>query len=271
MHPREEAHADRLPDPEVPDPRVEKLQLADWRRRIFELYAQVRSLALTDPEAAWNLWRETRERLYRGYPSSPVLPDGRAAFAARYFAYDPGLRFELPVQADQSPQPDDRMGEARFGLGAGLREGRAAGQGGGLGAGQGGGLSEGLGAGLVAGLALPISLGQPIWFDRIGWLDVPFESGVRRLALFWLPEYAGGLFLPFRDATNGAETYGGGRYLIDSSKGADLGGDPIRGTVIVDFNFAYQPSCAFDPRWSCPLSPPENRLDLEVRAGERLN
>jgi len=40
--------------------------------------------------------------------------------------------------------------------------------------------------------------------------------------------------------------------------------------VIVDFNFAYQPSCAFDPRWSCPLSPPENQLDLPIRAGERL-
>jgi uncharacterized protein (DUF1684 family) len=80
----------------------------------------------------------------------------------------------------------------------------------------------------------------------------------------------GRLFIPFRDATNGDETYAAGRYLLDTAKGADLGGDPERGTLIVDFNFATQPSCAFDPRWACPLAPPENRLDLAIRAGERL-
>lgn len=64
--------------------------------------------------------------------------------------------------------------------------------------------------------------------------------------------YAGGLFLPFRDATNGRETYGAGRYLLDAAKSADLGGDLGRGTLLLDFNFAYQPSCAFDPRWACP-------------------
>jgi uncharacterized protein (DUF1684 family) len=82
--------------------------------------------------------------------------------------------------------------------------------------------------------------------------------------------YAGGLFLPFRDATNGRETYGAGRYLLDAAKSADLGGDLRRGTLVLDFNFAYQPSCAFDPRWACPLAPPENWLDVEVRAGERI-
>jgi uncharacterized protein (DUF1684 family) len=82
--------------------------------------------------------------------------------------------------------------------------------------------------------------------------------------------YAGGLFLPFRDDTNGTETYGAGRYLLDAAKSADLGGDPIRGTLRLDFNFAYQPSCAFDPRWACPLAPPENWLDVAVRAGERI-
>ena len=74
--------------------------------------------------------------------------------------------------------------------------------------------------------------------------------------------YAGGLFVPFRDATNGTETYGAGRYLVDAAKSADLGGDPAAGTLVLDFNFAFQPSCAFDPRWACPLAPPENRLDL---------
>jgi uncharacterized protein (DUF1684 family) len=82
--------------------------------------------------------------------------------------------------------------------------------------------------------------------------------------------YAGGLFIPFRDATNGSETYGAGRYLIDGAKSADLGGDATRGALILDFNFAFHPSCAFDPKWACPLAPPANRLDIPIRAGERL-
>jgi uncharacterized protein (DUF1684 family) len=88
-----------------------------------------------------------------------------------------------------------------------------------------------------------------------------------RLSLFWLEGYGGGLFLPFRDGTSGAETYGGGRYLFDTVKGADLGVED--GRLILDFNFAYNPSCAYDPRWSCPLSPRENFLPVAVRAGER--
>ena len=107
-------------------------------------------------------------------------------------------------------------------------------------------------------------------FSRIGRVAIPFPSGPRPLSVFWMAGYAGGLFIPFRDATNGAETYGAGRYLVDAAKSADLGGDPATGTLILDFNFAFQPSCAFDPRWACPLAPPENRLDLPIRAGERL-
>jgi uncharacterized protein (DUF1684 family) len=82
--------------------------------------------------------------------------------------------------------------------------------------------------------------------------------------------YAGGLFLPFRDATNGGETYGAGRYLLDAAKSADLGGDADRATLTLDFNFSFQPSCAFDPKWACPLAPRENWLDVPIRAGERL-
>ena len=107
-------------------------------------------------------------------------------------------------------------------------------------------------------------------FSRIGWLEVPFPAGARRLALYWMAGYAGGLFLPFRDATTGAATYGAGRYLLDAAKSADLGGDAERGSLVLDFNFAFHPSCAFDPRWACPLAPPENRLDVALRAGERL-
>lgn len=89
------------------------------------------------------------------------------------------------------------------------------------------------------------------------------------LELYWLQGYGGGLFLPFRDATNGAETYGAGRYLLDTVKGADLGMED--GRLVLDFNFAYNPSCAYDARWICPLAPPPNRLEIPVRAGERYD
>jgi uncharacterized protein len=88
------------------------------------------------------------------------------------------------------------------------------------------------------------------------------------LELYWLEGYGGGLFVPFADATNGRETYGAGRYLLDTVKGADLGEQD--GELVMDFNFAYQPSCAYDPRWTCPLAPPPNRLGVPVRAGERV-
>jgi uncharacterized protein len=87
------------------------------------------------------------------------------------------------------------------------------------------------------------------------------------LALYWIEVYGGGVFLSFRDVTSGRDTYGAGRYLLDTVKGADLGSEG--GRLVLDFNFAYQPSCSYDPAWVCPLAPPENRLPLEVRAGER--
>ena len=124
----------------------------------------------------------------------------------------------------------------------------------------------------LAGLSidLPVSAGGAMAFQRFGAVTIPFPSGPRRLELFWMEGYAGGLFLPFRDATNGRETYGAGRYLLDAAKGADLGAGNAPNSLVLDFNFAFQPSCAFDPKWACPLAPPSNRLDLEVRAGERL-
>ncbi|MGH2886675.1 MAG: DUF1684 domain-containing protein [Solirubrobacteraceae bacterium] len=88
------------------------------------------------------------------------------------------------------------------------------------------------------------------------------------LELYWLEGYGGGLFVPFADATSGGETYGAGRYLLDTVKGADLGEQD--GRLLMDFNFAYQPSCAYDPRWTCPLAPPANRMSVPVRAGERV-
>jgi uncharacterized protein len=223
---------------------TDTLQLADWRRQIADLYAEVRLLSATDVEAALELWRATRERLFREHPQSPVPADKRAAFWARHYPADSSLRFEVPVAPDETP-PEAPPGAPTGGLAA-------------------------LGGGLGIAIDLPVSAGGTMSFSRIGHVEVPFAEGPRRLGVYWMAGYAGGLFLPFRDATSGGETYAAGRYLLDSAKSADLGGDPARGTLTLDFNFAFQPSCAFDPKWACPLAPPENRLDIPIRAGERL-
>ena len=100
-------------------------------------------------------------------------------------------------------------------------------------------------------------------FERIGCVHLP---GVGDLDVWWLASYGGGLFVPVRDATAGTTTYGGGRYLIDTVKGADLGGGD--GSLIIDVNFAYNPSCAYDPAWVCPLAPPGNTVGVPLVAGE---
>ena len=207
---------------------ADRAWLADWRRRIATLYAEVRAMAIADPGVALAHWRAVRERLYREHPQSPVPADARASFQASHFDHDPSLRFEIVVEPAPPPAP-----------------------------------------GTVA-LELPGSGPDSLSFRRVGRVTLPFADGPRSLSVFWMAGYAGGLFIPFRDATSGTETYGAGRYLVDAAKSADLGGDPATGTLIADFNFAFQPSCAFDPRWACPLAPPENRLGLPVRAGERL-
>ena len=107
-------------------------------------------------------------------------------------------------------------------------------------------------------------------FQRIGWVSFRVGDTACRLSVFWLEEYAGGIFIPFRDGTSGSTSYGGGRYLWDSAKGADLG-TTDDGKLVLDFNYAYHPSCVFDPRWSCPLAPQENWLDVPIQAGERLD
>lgn len=106
-----------------------------------------------------------------------------------------------------------------------------------------------------------------IEYRRVGRL----ETGFGALTLFWMTGYGGGLFLPMRDATSGAETYGGGRYLTDTVKGTHGRGLewPAAGDeLILDFNYAYNPSCAYNAHWACPLAPAENRLEAAVRAGE---
>jgi hypothetical protein len=112
-------------------------------------------------------------------------------------------------------------------------------------------------------LLVGTSGGSEMAFVRFGRVSLP----VGALDVFWLDCYGGGVFLPFRDATAGDTTYGGGRYLLDTAKGADLG-SRSDGRLTLDFNFAYHPSCYYSPRWSCPLPPPGNQLTDAITVGE---
>ena len=108
-------------------------------------------------------------------------------------------------------------------------------------------------------------------YRRIGKLAFALAGQECTLTVLCLIQYAGGLFVPFRDRTSGHETYGGGRYLFDTAKDTDglvLEVTPGSPEVVIDFNFAYNASCAYSPRWACPLAPPENHLPVAVRAGE---
>ena len=209
------------------------LALADWRRRVAEIYAAWRRESATDPLAAWQSWRRARDELFRNHPQSPLLPDTRARFGGlSYFDYDSAYRFTAVVEPADAPP-----------------------------------VLEGATAGL---LTLPTSGGEPFSFRRIGTVRLGGPLAGAVLPLFWMSGYAGGLFLPFRDATSGSATYGAGRYLLDTAKGADQGGNWRSGTLTLDFNLAYHPSCAYDPKWNCPLAPRDSILALPVSAGERL-
>jgi uncharacterized protein (DUF1684 family) len=112
---------------------------------------------------------------------------------------------------------------------------------------------------------VPSATDGVIPFSRIGVLHLP---AVGDLDAWWLESYGGGLFVPVKDALAGRRTYGGGRYLIDTVKGADLGGDIRTGELIVDLNFTYNPSCAYSPDWTCPLAPATNTVMAPLPVGE---
>src|SRR5207302_8005988 len=123
------------------------------------------------------------------------------------------------------------------------------------------------------GKALDIDTGGEdgvVRYRRVGALAFRLHGRDCSLPVLALVAYGGGLFVPFRDATSGRETYGGGRYLVDTIKSADLGSDAVADEVRLDFNYAYHPSCAYDPVWVCPLAPPDSRLPIPIHAGEQL-
>ena len=197
---------------------LEALDLLDWKRRIFSLYADVRAAA--DSEAAWRHWCDVRTELYRTHPQSPVPADTRADYGDAYFPYDAAYRVVAAV-TDTAPIPSP----------------------------------------------IPASTGGTFAFNRVGRARFELLDEEYELELHWNEGYGGGILVAVADATSGRETYGGGRYVLDTVKGADLGNDVDR--LVLDFNFAFNPSCAFDRRWACPLAPAANRLPLRLKVGER--
>jgi uncharacterized protein len=111
---------------------------------------------------------------------------------------------------------------------------------------------------------IPTSDGRTRPAQRAGTFRFTVDGVDQRLtAYIFEGEDTSSVFVPFQDATSGTETYGAGRYL-------DIGREDD-GTYSLDFNLAYHPSCVYDARYSCPLPPPENRLSVPIRAGERLS
>ena len=111
-----------------------------------------------------------------------------------------------------------------------------------------------------------------ITYRRAGTVSFAVSGVDCSLTVFEILAYGHGLFLPFKDTTSGPETYGGGRYLFDTIKNTDGLAFEVRAgstEVVLDFNYAYNPSCAYNPRWACPLAPPENVLSVPIRAGEK--
>ncbi|MGI3780006.1 MAG: DUF1684 domain-containing protein [Janthinobacterium lividum] len=184
--------------------------------------------AEADPAAAHALWRRGRDRLFREHPQS-ALPPG-----------SPLRETGLPCWPYD---PDLRFEVALAPVPEGART-----------------------------LELPSGETGSTLLRAVGLVELPDPVGAS-ITVWWLEQYAGGLFLPLRDGTAGgrdpaAGSYGGGRYLLDTAKGADLG--TVGDRMVIDLNFLYHPSCRYDDAWLCPLAPPENSVTSRVEAGERM-
>ncbi|KRF05208.1 hypothetical protein ASH00_12460 [Arthrobacter sp. Soil782] len=202
------------------------LNTADWRREVFALYAEVRDAATAGSPALAHAHWRTGRD--RLFAGHPASPLSPAARQA--FA---GLNIAPydPAFRFEAEIDDDGAGQL---------------------------------------MEVPTGTDGVVPFERLGTvaLDGAASGGVGRLALWRLKSYGGGLFLPLRDGSSGKDggSYGGGRYVLDTVKGAHLG--ERGGRLIVDLNFAYNPSCAYDEEWACPLPGPDNRLDVELPVGE---
>ncbi|WP_382303742.1 DUF1684 domain-containing protein [Herbiconiux sp. UC225_62] len=207
------------------------LETADWRRRVFSIYEEVRRLRGVDAVEAHEFWREARDDLFRMHPASPLLPEDLEGFGGLPIApYDPAWSFDVEIEEVAEDDPRPRHFDFETG-------------------------TDGV-----------------VPFDLLGIARI---EGVGTLDVWRLTSYGGGLFIPVKDALAGKPggTYGGGRYLVDTIKGASLDQNVVLGvgsnsTLVLDFNFAYNPSCAYDPAWACPLAQPGNRVPVEIPVGE---
>jgi hypothetical protein len=200
-------------------------QTADWRHRVFALYAQVREDARADPRFAHARWVAGRDELFASHPASPLVETARNGFEGLPVTeYDPAWRLEAEIRpACESVRITVETG------------------------------TDGV-----------------VPFELLGTVDIPLGGS---LDVWRLASYGGGIFIPVKDGLAGRPggTYGGGRYLFDTIKGADLGIASTDGSVslTLDFNFAYNPSCAYDPDWACPLAQAGNTVKVEIPVGER--
>ncbi len=218
------------------------LDLYEYRRRVDRMY-QEREEALRAGKgelAVLRRFRAQKDALFAAHPQSALSAEQRQTFKKlRYFPYNRALRLEATLEPLAAEAEEES--------------------------------------------SLPASGAHAMRFRRAARLHFTLENMPLELIVYWIDVYGGGLFLPFRDATCGQESYGGGRYLFDTVKGSDFlrvddgkrnatGREQTLGyaggRIILDFNYAYNPSCAYDPRWVCPLAPNENRLPIAIRAGE---
>jgi uncharacterized protein len=214
------------------------LDLYDFRQHVARVYRE-RSEALQageNPEDVLRHFRERRHDLFASHPQSALDVEQRKSFhGLPYFPYNP----DAAVEATLDPNVERQR------------------------------------------LLIQTSGEESMPMSRVALARFSFAGQDAVLSLYWIDVYGGGLFLPFRDTTAPGETYGGGRYLFDTVKGSDFRElrqaagarrDETRGEmrrIVLDFNYAYNPSCAYNYRWSCPLAPPENHLPFPVRAGEK--
>jgi uncharacterized protein len=217
------------------------LDLYDYRQRVVTMYRR-RNLALQAGEDAASVcqrFREEKDQLFAHHPQSALEVSERATFTGlRYFPYDTSFCVQAQLTSLDMQTAAASLPVAQFASAHGIPHRPAA------------------------------------------YLEFEISGAPARLIVYWLDVYGGGLFLPFRDATCPEESYGAGRYLFDTVKGSDFIRLPegpenpsavgySGGRVLLDFNYAYNPSCAYDSRWVCPLAPRENWLAAPIRAGEQ--
>jgi uncharacterized protein (DUF1684 family) len=219
------------------------LDLYDYRRRVMNLYREREHAYRQGVDEAETLrrFRAGKDTLFAQHPQSALAAKERAAFnGLRYFPYAPELRVEaaLTPLAQEASDATDEQEEPQ----------------------------------------IEASGPHTMRFQPAARVSFTLGETPATLTLYWIDVYGGGLFLAFRDATCPSESYGGGRYLFDTVKGSELialdgVADGVTGyaggRILLDFNYAYNPSCAYDARWVCPLAPRENHLPMAIRAGER--